>query len=85
MTYRAELSGRALKQMSGLPGPAFDRLIEAMGTVWKSYAIIGMEWFDKPADPANPGTTSPHRMSTRTSWRLLSKSRSPARACRLTG
>lgn len=30
MTYRAELSGRALKQMHGLPGPAFDSLIEAM-------------------------------------------------------
>ena len=30
MTYRAELSGRALKQMRGLTSPAFDRLIEAM-------------------------------------------------------
>jgi hypothetical protein len=30
VTYRAELSGRALKQMHGLPGPAFDSLIEAM-------------------------------------------------------
>ena len=33
MTYRAELSGRALKQMHGLPGPAFDSLIEAMAEV----------------------------------------------------
>ena len=33
MTYRAELSGRALKQMRGLPGPAFDSLIEAMAEV----------------------------------------------------
>jgi mRNA-degrading endonuclease RelE of RelBE toxin-antitoxin system len=33
VTYRAELSGRALKQMHGLPGPAFDRLIEAMAEV----------------------------------------------------
>ena len=33
MTYRAELSGRALKQMRGLPTPAFDRLIEAMADV----------------------------------------------------
>ena len=33
MTYRAELSGRALKQMHGLPGPAFDSLIEAMADV----------------------------------------------------
>jgi hypothetical protein len=30
VTYRAELSGRALKQMHGLPGLAFDRLIETM-------------------------------------------------------
>lgn len=30
MTYRAELSGRALKQMHGLPGAAFDSLVEAM-------------------------------------------------------
>ena len=33
MTYRAELSGRALKQMNGLPGTAFDSLIEAMADV----------------------------------------------------
>ena len=33
MTYRAELSGRALKQMHGLPDPAFDSLIEAMAEV----------------------------------------------------
>ena len=33
MTYRAELSGRALKQMHGLPGPAFDSLIEVMPEV----------------------------------------------------
>ena len=33
MTYRAELSGRALKQMHGLPGLAFDSLIEAMAEV----------------------------------------------------
>jgi hypothetical protein len=33
MTYRAELSGRALKQMHGLLGPAFDSLIEAMAEV----------------------------------------------------
>ena len=33
MTYRAELSGRALKQMHGLPGPAFDSLIKAMAEV----------------------------------------------------
>lgn len=30
MTYRAELSGRALKQVHGLPGPGFDSLIAAM-------------------------------------------------------
>ena len=33
MTYRAELSGRALKQMQGLPEPAFDSLIQAMAEV----------------------------------------------------
>jgi len=33
VTYRAELSGRALKQMHGLPGPVFDSLIEAMAEV----------------------------------------------------
>ncbi len=33
MTYRAELSGRALKQMHGLPSSAFDRLIESMAEV----------------------------------------------------
>ena len=40
MTYRAELSGRALKQMHGLPGQAFDSLIEAMTEV-----------IDYPGDP----------------------------------
>jgi hypothetical protein len=33
VTYRAELSGRAVKQMQGLPGPAFDSLIETMAEV----------------------------------------------------
>jgi hypothetical protein len=33
VTYRAELSGRALKQMHGLPEPAFDSLIEAMAEI----------------------------------------------------
>ena len=33
MTYRAELSGRALKQVHGLPGGAFDSLIEAIADV----------------------------------------------------
>jgi hypothetical protein len=33
VTYRAELSGRALKQMHGLPSPAFDSLIETMTDV----------------------------------------------------
>ena len=33
MTYRAKLSGRALKQMHGLPGPAFESLIEVMAEV----------------------------------------------------
>jgi hypothetical protein len=33
VTYLAELSGRALKQMHGLPSPAFDSLIEAMAEV----------------------------------------------------
>ena len=33
MTYRVELSGRALKQMQGLPDRAFDSLIEAVADV----------------------------------------------------
>ena len=33
MTYRAELSARALKQMQGLPGAAFDSLIQVMADV----------------------------------------------------
>ena len=33
MTYRAELSARALKQLQGLPGSAFDSLIQAMADV----------------------------------------------------
>jgi hypothetical protein len=40
VTYRAELSARALKQMYGLPGPAFDSLIEAVAEV-----------IDYPGDP----------------------------------
>jgi hypothetical protein len=33
VTYRAELSGRALKQIHGLPSSAFDNLIEVMTAV----------------------------------------------------
>lgn len=33
MTYRAELSARALKQMHGLPGSAFDSPIQVMAEV----------------------------------------------------
>jgi hypothetical protein len=40
VTYQAELSGRALKPMHGLPGPAFDSLIEVM-----------VEVIDYPDDP----------------------------------
>jgi hypothetical protein len=47
VTYRAELSGRALKQMQGLPGPAFDSLIEAMAEVT-----------DYPDDPLRTFPTS---------------------------
>ncbi len=47
MTYRAELSGRALKQMHGLPSPAFDSLIEAMADV-----------IDYPDDPLRTFPTS---------------------------
>ena len=47
MTYRAELSGRALKQMHRLPGPAFDSLIEAMAEV-----------IDYPDDPLRTFPTS---------------------------
>lgn len=47
MTYRAELSGRALKQMRGLPGSAFDSLIETMADV-----------IDYPNDPLRTFPTS---------------------------
>ena len=47
MTYRAELSGRALKQVHGLPGPAFDSLIAAMAEVT-----------DYPDDPLRTFPTS---------------------------
>ena len=47
MTYRAELSGRALKHMHGLPGPAFDSLIEVMAEV-----------IDYPDDPLRTFSTS---------------------------
>lgn len=47
MTYRAELSARALKQLHGLPGPAFDRLIETMAEV-----------IDYPDDPLRTLPTS---------------------------
>lgn len=33
MTYRAQLSERALKQIAGLPADAFDDLIEALAEV----------------------------------------------------
>jgi hypothetical protein len=47
VTYRAELSGRALKQMHGLPGPVFDNLIEVMAEV-----------IDYPDDPLRTFPTS---------------------------
>lgn len=47
MTYRAELSGRALKQMHRLPSPAFDSLVEAMAEV-----------IDYPNDPLRTFPTS---------------------------
>ena len=47
MTYRAELSSRALKQMHGLPSPAFDSLIGAMAEV-----------IDYPDDPLRTFPTS---------------------------
>lgn len=47
MTYRAELSERALKQIRGLPSQAFDSLIEAMAEV-----------ADYPVDPLRTFPTS---------------------------
>jgi mRNA-degrading endonuclease RelE of RelBE toxin-antitoxin system len=47
VTYRAELSGRALKQIHGLPGSAFDSLIKVMAEV-----------IDYPDDPLRTFTTS---------------------------
>ena len=47
MTYRAELSSRALKQIHGIPSPAFDSLIETMAEVT-----------DYPDDPLRTFPTS---------------------------
>jgi hypothetical protein len=47
VTYRAELGDRALKQMHGLPSPAFDSLVEAMAEV-----------IDYPDDPLRTFPTS---------------------------
>jgi len=47
VTYRAELSSRALKQMHGLPSPAFDSLIAVMAEV-----------IDYPDDPLRTFPTS---------------------------
>jgi hypothetical protein len=50
VTYRAELSDRALNQIQGLPGPAFDSLIQAMAEV-----------IDYPDDPLRTfPTTDPY-------------------------
>ena len=49
VTYRAELSGRALKQMHGLPDLAFDSLIEATAEV-----------VDYPDDPRRRGHRRRH-------------------------
>lgn len=46
MTYRAELSDRALKQMHGLPSSAFDSLVEAMADI-----------IDYPDDPLRTSPT----------------------------
>ena len=47
MTYRAELSGRALEQLHGLPEQAFDSLIQVMADV-----------IDYPGDPLRTFPTS---------------------------
>lgn len=47
LTYRADLSGLALKQIYGLPEQAFDSLIEALATVT-----------DYPDDPLRTFATS---------------------------
>lgn len=47
MTYRAELSLRALSQIKGLPGPAFDSLVQATVDV-----------VDYPDDPLRTFPTS---------------------------
>jgi hypothetical protein len=47
VTYRAELSSRVLKQIHGLPNPAFDSIIEVMAKV-----------IDYPDDPLRTFPTS---------------------------
>jgi hypothetical protein len=49
VTYRAELNTRALRQMHGLPVPAFDSLIQAMAEVI-DYPTIR----SGPSRPATP-------------------------------
>src|SRR5579864_3531098 len=50
VTYRVELSGRALKQMQGLPDRAFDSLIETMADV-AAYPDAPLRTFPPPGDP----------------------------------
>lgn len=52
MTYRAELSGRALKQMYGLPGLAFDSFIETLAYDTSLWAATCGWWI-----PPRAGTT----------------------------
>jgi hypothetical protein len=47
VTYRVELSSRTLKQMHGLPSPAFDSIIDVMAEV-----------VDYPDDPLRTFPTS---------------------------
>jgi hypothetical protein len=54
VTYRVELSGRALKQMQGLPDRAFDSPIEAMADV-ADYPYDPLRTFPT-GDPYGHGT-----------------------------
>jgi hypothetical protein len=56
VTYRAELSGRALKQMHRLPSPAFDSLIEAMAEV--------IDYPDDPLPTFRPAIPMPGALSS---------------------
>jgi hypothetical protein len=58
VTYRVELSGRALKQIQGLPDRAFDSLIEAVADV-ADYPDDPLRTFPSAWPWKSPGASTP--------------------------